>query len=93
MSAASELCVTGEPTGKADQPRRQHDDGERHTEREDRKRGGGRDRDVCRSFKRPPSAPLPQRPDIDPRAWLADVLARIADTPQGQLGELHRLFT
>lgn len=26
--------------------------------------------------------------DIDPQAWLADVLARIADTPQGRLGEL-----
>jgi transposase len=26
--------------------------------------------------------------DIDPQAWLADVLARIADTPQGRLTEL-----
>jgi transposase len=26
--------------------------------------------------------------DIDPQAWLADVLARIADMPQGRLGEL-----
>ncbi|MDX7953975.1 IS66 family transposase [Lichenihabitans sp. Uapishka_5] len=26
--------------------------------------------------------------DIDPQAWLADVLARIADTPQRRLGEL-----
>ncbi|NDV89506.1 IS66 family transposase [Aurantimonas aggregata] len=26
--------------------------------------------------------------DIDPQAWLADVLARIADTPQTRLGEL-----
>ena len=26
--------------------------------------------------------------DIDPLAWLADVLARIADTPQGRLHEL-----
>ncbi|MEH6721859.1 MAG: IS66 family transposase [Aurantimonas endophytica] len=26
--------------------------------------------------------------DIDPQAWLADVLARIADTPQARLGEL-----
>lgn len=26
--------------------------------------------------------------DIDPQAWLADVLARIADTPQNRLGEL-----
>ncbi|MFJ5486629.1 IS66 family transposase [Hansschlegelia beijingensis] len=26
--------------------------------------------------------------DIDPQAWLADVLARIADTPQSRLGEL-----
>lgn len=26
--------------------------------------------------------------DIDPQAWLADVLARIADKPQGRLGEL-----
>jgi hypothetical protein len=25
---------------------------------------------------------------IDPQAWLADVLARIADTPQTQLAEL-----
>lgn len=26
--------------------------------------------------------------DIDPQAWLADVLARIADTPQSRLSEL-----
>lgn len=26
--------------------------------------------------------------DVDPQAWLADVLARIADTPQHRLGEL-----
>ena len=26
--------------------------------------------------------------DIDPLAWLADVLARIADIPQGRLPEL-----
>lgn len=26
--------------------------------------------------------------DIDPQAWLADVLARIADMPQSRLGEL-----
>jgi hypothetical protein len=26
--------------------------------------------------------------DIDPQAWLADVLARIADLPQDRLGEL-----
>ena len=26
--------------------------------------------------------------DIDPQAWLADVLARIADMPQNRLGEL-----
>ncbi|TIP10880.1 MAG: IS66 family transposase, partial [Mesorhizobium sp.] len=26
--------------------------------------------------------------DVDPQAWLADVLARIADTPQGRLNEL-----
>jgi transposase len=26
--------------------------------------------------------------DIDPQAWLADVLARIADLPQSRLGEL-----
>jgi len=26
--------------------------------------------------------------DVDPQAWLADVLARIASTPQGQLNEL-----
>jgi transposase len=26
--------------------------------------------------------------DVDPQAWLADVLARIADTPQGRLTEL-----
>ena len=26
--------------------------------------------------------------DIDPRAWLADVLARMADTPQTKLAEL-----
>ena len=26
--------------------------------------------------------------DIDPLAWLADVLARIADLPQSQLAEL-----
>jgi transposase len=26
--------------------------------------------------------------DIDPQAWLADVLARIADAPQGQLQKL-----
>lgn len=26
--------------------------------------------------------------DIDPQAWLADVLARIASTPQGRLNEL-----
>ena len=26
--------------------------------------------------------------DVDPQAWLADVLARIADTPQSRLGEL-----
>jgi len=25
--------------------------------------------------------------DIDPQAWLADVLARIADTPQSKLPE------
>ena len=28
--------------------------------------------------------------DLDPQAWLADVLARIADTPQTQLAELLR---
>ncbi len=27
--------------------------------------------------------------DVDPQAWLADVLARIADTPQTQLAELR----
>ena len=26
--------------------------------------------------------------DLDPQAWLADVLARIADTPQSKLPEL-----
>ncbi len=26
--------------------------------------------------------------DVDPQAWLADVLARINDTPQGRLHEL-----
>jgi transposase len=26
--------------------------------------------------------------DLDPQAWLADVLARIADTPQTQLAKL-----
>lgn len=26
--------------------------------------------------------------DVDPQAWLADVLARIADTPQNRLAEL-----
>ena len=26
--------------------------------------------------------------DVDPQAWLADVLARIADTPLTQLAEL-----
>ncbi len=26
--------------------------------------------------------------DIDPKAWLADVLARIADIPQSRLDEL-----
>ena len=26
--------------------------------------------------------------DVDPQAWLADVLARIADTPQTQLAAL-----
>ena len=26
--------------------------------------------------------------DVDPQAWLADVLARIADTPQSQLQAL-----
>ena len=26
--------------------------------------------------------------DIDPQAWLADVLSRIAETPQSRLGEL-----
>ena len=26
--------------------------------------------------------------DVDPQAWLADVLARIADTPQTRLAEL-----
>ena len=26
--------------------------------------------------------------DVDPQAWLADVLARIAATPQGRLCEL-----
>jgi transposase len=26
--------------------------------------------------------------DIDPKAWLADVFARIADTPQSRLNEL-----
>ena len=26
--------------------------------------------------------------DVDPQAWLADVLARIADTPQSRLAEL-----
>jgi transposase len=26
--------------------------------------------------------------DIDPQAWLADVLSRIAETPQTQLSEL-----
>ena len=26
--------------------------------------------------------------DVDPQAWLADVLARFADTPQSRLNEL-----
>ena len=26
--------------------------------------------------------------DVDPQAWLADVLGQIADIPQGQLAEL-----
>jgi hypothetical protein len=26
--------------------------------------------------------------DVDPQAWLADVLARIGDIPQSRLGEL-----
>ena len=26
--------------------------------------------------------------NVDPQAWLADVLARIADIPQNRLGEL-----
>ena len=26
--------------------------------------------------------------DVDPQAWLADVLCRIADTPQSRLDEL-----
>ena len=26
--------------------------------------------------------------DVDPQAWLADVLGRIAETPQGRLDEL-----
>lgn len=26
--------------------------------------------------------------EVDPQAWLADVLARIADTPRSRLGEL-----
>jgi transposase len=26
--------------------------------------------------------------DVDPRAWLADVLSRIAETPQSRLREL-----
>jgi hypothetical protein len=26
--------------------------------------------------------------DVDPQAWLADVLARIADTPQNRLADL-----
>ena len=26
--------------------------------------------------------------DVDPQAWLADVLGRIADTPQSRLDEL-----
>ena len=26
--------------------------------------------------------------DVDPQAWLADVLARIADMPQSQIAEL-----
>lgn len=26
--------------------------------------------------------------DVDPQAWLADVLARIAETPQGKLAQL-----
>ena len=26
--------------------------------------------------------------DVDPQAWLADVLARIASTPQGRLNQL-----
>ena len=26
--------------------------------------------------------------DVDPQAWLADVLGRIAETPQSQLDEL-----
>jgi hypothetical protein len=26
--------------------------------------------------------------DADPQGWLADVLARIADTPQSRLGDL-----
>ncbi|EHK55650.1 transposase, partial [Mesorhizobium alhagi CCNWXJ12-2] len=29
-----------------------------------------------------------KRNDVDPQAWLADVLARIADTPQNRLHEL-----
>lgn len=28
--------------------------------------------------------------DADPQAWLADVLARIADTPQSRLADLLR---
>jgi transposase len=30
----------------------------------------------------------PQLDDVDPLAWLADVLARIADTPQNRLPDL-----
>jgi hypothetical protein len=26
--------------------------------------------------------------DVDPQAWLADALGRIADTPQGRLSDL-----
>lgn len=26
--------------------------------------------------------------DVDPQAWLADVLARVADTPKSRLAEL-----
>ena len=44
-------------------------------------RGGPRRHDVHPD----PAAKLN---DVDPQAWLADVLARIADTPQTQLADL-----